>query len=152
MGDCKVCGLGLVQSEEAEGVCFKCKGKMPAEEIQAMHKERDDAIANMLVTTEVVTQLNVVKRIEVVTAECVFGMNVFKDFFVGVSDIFGGRSNTTQQVLRDARKKVLEELKNEAYEVGANAVVAVSLSYNQMSGKGSSMLFVVATGTAVLVE
>ncbi len=78
-------------------------------------------------------------------------MNVFKDFFTGVRDFFGGRSNTAQEVLRGARKTVLSELKKEAALVGANTVIAVDLDYSEISGAGKSMLFVVATGTAVKI-
>lgn len=93
-----------------------------------------------------------VKQLGVVTSECVFGLNFFKDFFAAVSDIFGGRSKTTQQALREAREKCIEELKAEAHERGANAVIAVSLDYSEFSGQGKSMLFLVASGTAVVVE
>ncbi len=87
-----------------------------------------------------------------ITAECVYGMNIFKDLFSGVRDIFGGRSGAVQNTLRDARKTVLNELKKEAFQLGANAVVAIDLDYSEVSGGGKSMLFLVASGTAVMIE
>jgi hypothetical protein len=36
----------------------------------------------IMLTTETAPNLNITKRIEVVTAECAFGMNIFKDLFV----------------------------------------------------------------------
>ena len=80
-----------------------------------------------------------------------FGMNLFKDFFAGVRDIFGGRSKASQKVLRDARQTCLTELRREALIVGANAIVAVDLDYSEISGDGKSMLFLVTTGTACRV-
>jgi uncharacterized protein YbjQ (UPF0145 family) len=94
----------------------------------------------------------VTSTIEIVTAECAFGMNLFSDFFAGLSDFFGGRNESTQSVLRDARTTCLNELRKEAERVGANAVIAVDLDYSEFSGKGKSMLFLVASGTAVKVE
>jgi len=94
----------------------------------------------------------VTKTIEIITSECAFGMNIFYDFFASVSDFFGGRSKSTQNVLRDARKACLKELENEARSVGADAVIAVDLDYSEFSGKGKSMLFLVASGTAVKTE
>ena len=47
------------------------------------------------------------ERIEIITAECVFGMNVFRDMFAGIRDIFGGRSSASQKVLRDSRRVCL---------------------------------------------
>lgn len=91
-------------------------------------------------------------EIEIVTAECVYGMNLFSDFFSGMSDFFGGRSNTTQNALRNARKTCLAELKKEAREVGADGVIGIRLDYSEFSGKGKSMLFLVASGTAVKIS
>ena len=88
-------------------------------------------------------------EIGIVTAECVFGMNIFRDFFAGMSDFFGGRSEASQKVLRDARNNCLNELKQEAYDMGADGVMGIDLDYSEISGKGKGMLFLVASGTAV---
>lgn len=108
---------------------------------------------NLIVTTtHNIDGYKVVKTIDIVSAECVFGMNIFKDFFMGASDFFGGRSGTAQKILKDARVKCLQELKAEALSIGANAVIGVDLDYSEISGQGKNMLFLVATGTAVIVE
>jgi len=46
----------------------------------------------------------------------------------------------------------IAELKREADALGANAVIATTLNYSEISGSGKSMLFVVAVGTAVRLE
>jgi uncharacterized protein YbjQ (UPF0145 family) len=79
-------------------------------------------------------------------------MNIFRDLFAGLTDIFGGRSASSQKILRDARKLCIRELKKEAAELGADAVIAVDLDYSEFSGGGKSMLFLVASGTAVKIE
>ena len=110
-------------------------------------------VNNMMIsTTHVIPGSKVVKSIDIITAECVFGMNIFKDFLSSLTDIFGGRSNTTQNILRDARRNCLFELRLEAVKMGANAVIGVDLDYSEFSGQGKSMLFLVASGTAVLIE
>ena len=78
-------------------------------------------------------------------------MNIFKDLFAGVSNVVGGRSEAVQKTMRDSRRTVLYELKKEAYEVGANAVVGVDLDYVELSSAGS-MVMLVASGTAVMIE
>jgi len=103
----------------------------------------------ILTTSIVVANRRVAHEIEIITAECVFGMNIFRDFFAEVRDIIGGRSAATQNVLRDARKTVLTELRREALMVGADAVIAIDIDYSEFSGGYKSMLFVVANGTAV---
>jgi uncharacterized protein YbjQ (UPF0145 family) len=113
----------------------------------------DDLAKDLIVTTEpLMAEYRVVERLEVITAECVFGMNLFKDFFASISDIFGGRSKSSQKVLRDSRRTCLTELRREALIAGANAIVGVDLDYSEISGDGKSMLFLVASGTAVRVE
>ena len=102
-----------------------------------------------LTTTPTYPNLEIEEVKGVITAECVFGMNVFRDFFAGMTDFFGGRSEASQKVLRDARETCLIELKKEAYELGADGVIGIDLDYSEISGKGKGMLFLVASGTAV---
>jgi uncharacterized protein YbjQ (UPF0145 family) len=78
-------------------------------------------------------------------------MNLFRDIFAGITDLIGGRSESTQEILREARTTCLLELRREAARVGANAVIAVDLDYSEFSGQGKSILFLVASGTAVEV-
>lgn len=102
-----------------------------------------------LTTAPFLEGYRVVETLEIVTSECAFGMNVFRDILAGMRDVFGGRSRATQKVLRDARQECLAELKVEARSIDADAVLGVSLAYNQLSGQGKSMVFLVASGTAV---
>jgi uncharacterized protein YbjQ (UPF0145 family) len=106
----------------------------------------------ILTTAPALEGFRVTRTIEIISAECAFGMNVLKDVFSGMRDFFGGRSNATQNILRDSRRTCLAELRKEAVGVGANAVIAVDLDYSEFSGGGKSMLFLVASGTAVKVE
>jgi uncharacterized protein YbjQ (UPF0145 family) len=148
-----------------DGITFKSKEnweKYISDSI--VRREASDVVAerhataaleadNIILTTENNPQdLLVEERIEIITAECVFGMNLFRDFFAGIRDVFGGRSGASQKVLRDARKACLSELKIEAHLLGANAVIGVALSYSEFSGQGKSMLFLVASGTAVKLK
>ena len=105
-----------------------------------------------LTTAHSLDGYRVTHTLEIITAECVFGMNFLRDFFSSITDFFGGRSSATQKVLKDARKTCLEELQKEAGELGANAVIGARLDYSEFSGGGKSMLFLVASGTAVVVE
>ena len=154
MAECVDCGAKINWFGSGSDICNSCfnvnhKGKM-AEQAQASDRKRAEIDAIVL-TTETAPNLKVTKRIEIVTAECAFGMNIFKDLFAGVRDIVGGRSEAVQKTMRDSRKTALYELKKEAYEVGANAVVGVDLDYVELSSAGS-MVMLVASGTAVVIE
>ncbi|MEQ8578791.1 MAG: YbjQ family protein [Balneola sp.] len=108
---------------------------------------------NVLLTTETqMGDLIIQKRLGIITSECVLGMNIFKDIFSGVRDIVGGKSESTQKILKDLREEALRDLKEEAFKKGANTVIGVDLDYSEFSGGGKSMLFLVASGTAVITK
>lgn len=109
---------------------------------------------DIILTTSIgVANKEIEREIEIITAECVYGMNFFRDVFSAVRDIFGGRSAATQKVLRDARKTCLTELRREALMIRADAVIAVNLAYQELSGGGKSgLLMLVASGTAVKLK
>lgn len=114
--------------------------------------EQKKAMASVILTTANNVDGYSSEVVDIITAECAFGMNIFRDFFAAVTDVFGGRSGSTQKVLQDARKTCLNELRREAARLGANGVIAVDLDYSEFSGGGKSMLFLVASGTAVKLK
>ena len=146
-GYCKDCTL-ILENERA----LESESKLRKTRLDDFNTLSDQEVKNIILTTESHTSFDIIERIDIVTAECVYGINVFQDFFTNVRDVIGGRSETTQKLLRQARKEVLNELRKEAYLVNANAVVAVNLNYNEFSGGGKSMLFIVASGTAVRIK
>ncbi|UYP69550.1 heavy metal-binding domain-containing protein [Thalassobacter stenotrophicus] len=151
MANCRSCGIGLALLTRGQhGYCKKCDREGRGEGNN--NPVKSEAIEAIVLTTETAPNLNITKRIEVVTAECAFGMNIFKDLFAGVRNVVGGRSEAVQKTMRDSRRTALYELKREAYEVGANAVVGVDLDYVELAGTGSSMVMLVASGTAVVIE
>lgn len=166
MARCTNCGKEKSFFEGGKGLCAECFASAlvddrtktreelaaDAETKKAAAEIRKSEIEAIMLTTEAYPQgLTISRRIEVVTAECAFGMNIFKDLFAGVRDIVGGRSEAVQKTLRDARRTALYELKKEAHAVGANAVVGVDLDYVELSAAGS-MVLLVASGTAVVIE
>ena len=157
MARCADCGKELSWNQVHYGCCvdcFKAQRRSQRANPVAAHQaklEREERIDAILLTTETAPNLPIKERIEIVTAECAFGMNIFKDLFAGVRDIVGGRSKAVQKTMRDARKTTLYELKKEAHAVGANAVVGVDLDYVEMSA-AASMVLLVASGTAVVID
>ena len=105
-----------------------------------------------MTTTATVPNRETKEVVNIITAEVAVGMNIFKDIFSAVRDVVGGRAGAVQDTLRDLRNQALEELREEAARVGADAVVGVDLDYSEFSGGGRSMLFIVANGTAVKLK
>lgn len=144
--------LSQKELEELEELALKTgqHGNLENQEEVQKKVERDINVEKVILTTAyVVSNREIDHEIEVITSECVYGMNLFRDAFAGVRNIFGGRSKATQKVLNDLRETCLYELKALAYKKGADAVIAIDLDYSEFSG---GMLFLVASGTAVKLK
>ena len=87
----------------------------------------------------------------VVSFESVQGINFVRDFFARFRDVFGGRSQTLESALREAREQATEELKARARQLQADAVVGVDFEISMPSVQGG-MVVVFATGTAVRLK
>lgn len=147
----------------SENTCLQCHtdiaymGRKASDDaraapIRAAEEMLEREIARIILTTEAAHNLPVGQRIDILTTEVVIGMHLFKDIASAFRDTFGGRSKVMQDGLRDARKTALSELRREAHAIGADAVVGIALNYSEISGGGKSMLFLVASGTAVTLE
>ena len=107
----------------------------------------------LIVTTPALDGRRVTRYLGIVSGEAILGANIFRDFFAGIRDIVGGRSAAYEQELRKAKQIALEEMEQEAQQLGANAIVGVDLDYETIQvGSGGGMLMVSASGTAVVVE
>lgn len=106
----------------------------------------------IVVTTETIEGKPVQKHLGLVSGEAILGANIFRDFFAGIRDIVGGRSAAYEEELRKAKTIAVQEMMQQAAEMGANAVVGVDLDYENITvGQTGGMLMVSANGTAVLV-
>lgn len=85
----------------------------------------------------------------VVHTECVQGSNWGADMLAGVRDVVGGRATSLEKLLNAAVNTCLRGLEDAGKALGADAVVSASFEVTEVSGKGTLMLAVVATGTAV---
>jgi len=100
-------------------------------------------------TTHSIEGKRVVDYLGVVTGEAIVGANVLRDIAATARDIFGGRSGAYEEELRKARNLALQEMQQEAEQLGASAVVGVDIDYESIRG---TMLMVSACGTAVRLE
>ena len=107
----------------------------------------------LVVTTPELQGFTVRRYIGVVTGEAILGANIFRDLFAGIRDIVGGRSAAYEEELRKARDIAIEEMSQQAQDLGANAVIGVDLDYESIQmGQGGGMLMVSASGTAVEID
>lgn len=105
----------------------------------------------IITTTNKIEGKKVMEYKEIITANVIIGVNVFRDIMAGIRDIVGGRSKSYEIKLIDAKRIAMQELETEAIKLGANAIVGVDFDFETVGGKGS-MLMVSVSGTAVVVE
>lgn len=105
----------------------------------------------LITTTNTIEGKRITKYHGLVSGEAILGANIFKDFFAGIRDIVGGRSAAYEEELRKAKDIAVAEMKQQAMELGANAVIGVDLDYETV-GQTGGMLMVSASGTAVYYE
>jgi len=105
----------------------------------------------LLTTTNTIEGKQIKKYLGIVTGEAIIGANLFRDIFAGIRDIVGGRTSTYEEVLREAKSNAIEEMKEHAKSLGANAILGIDLDFETV-GPNGSMLMVTATGTAVFFE
>jgi uncharacterized protein YbjQ (UPF0145 family) len=105
----------------------------------------------LLTTTPSIEGKRITKYCGVIAGEAILGANLFKDLFAGIRDLVGGRSATYEKELQRARDIALDELRQRAQDLGANAVIGIDIDYEIM-GKENGMLMVSASGTAVIIE
>lgn len=103
----------------------------------------------IITTTNTIEGRKIVDYRGIVVGEAIMGANIVRDFFAQITDVVGGRSDSYESKLREAREVALSELEERAAELGADAVVGVDLDYEVV---GDSMLMVSASGTAVVLD
>jgi uncharacterized protein YbjQ (UPF0145 family) len=107
--------------------------------------------SGMLVsTTAVIEGRPVQDYLGLVTGEVIVGANLFRDIFASITDLVGGRSGKYEEVLARARREAVEEMTEQARQLGGNAVIGVDIDY-EVLGQNGSMLMVSVSGTAVRI-
>ncbi len=105
----------------------------------------------LLTTTNSIEGKHIVQYYGIVSGEAIIGANFIKDFMASITDFFGGRASAYEKVLKDAKNSALNELQQNAEQLGANAVIGIDLDYEAIGSNGS-MLMVTVAGTAVSLE
>ncbi len=103
----------------------------------------------IITTTDSVEGRRIGTYVGIVAGQAVLGTNVFRDFFAGIRDIVGGRAGSYEKELRRAKKMAIEDMEEEARDLGADAIIGVDLDYEHIGSGERSMLMVSANGTGV---
>ncbi len=103
----------------------------------------------IVTTTDSIAGRQVAAYLGIVSGEAVGGTNFIKDFFAGITDIFGGRSRGYEKSLNAVKDQAIEDMASRAAALGADAVIGVDLDFEAIASADRNMLLCVANGTAV---
>jgi len=116
-------------------------------------KEKDDELTKklrpLLTTSHTIEGQKITDYLGIVSGHSVLGMNIFSDWFAGIRDIVGGRSESYEDYFIDARDQAIDDMAEQAENEGANAIISIKIDYTTIEAKGTRMLMVSANGTAV---
>lgn len=87
-----------------------------------------------------------------VTGEFLIGSNIYKDLFSGVRDVVAGRTSAYEEELQNAREHALNVMQEKAESLGANAIIGLKISYDNLGGTMGNTILVTAYGTAIKYE
>jgi uncharacterized protein YbjQ (UPF0145 family) len=99
-----------------------------------------------ITTTDSLDGREIIEYHGVVSGEAVIGANVVSDIAAGIRDVVGGRSGSYEKKIETGRKEAINDIRAEASDLGADAVVGASFDYEEMA---EGMLWVNLSGTAV---
>ncbi|MDL2246344.1 heavy metal-binding domain-containing protein [Methanobrevibacter sp. OttesenSCG-928-K11] len=106
----------------------------------------------ILSSTNTLENKNIINYHGLVSGESLIGSNVYKDLFSGVRDVVGGRTSRYEEEIQKAREIALNSMKIKAEELGANAIIGLKISYNNLGGTMGNTILVTAYGTAIYYE
>lgn len=103
----------------------------------------------ILSTLETVPNHTIIEHYGIVNGSTVRSKHLGRDFMAGLKNTFGGELKGYTELLNESRQESIERMKQQAAQVGANAVINVRFSTSSVAA-GASEIYVY--GTAVKVE
>ncbi|MGZ4159881.1 MAG: YbjQ family protein [Neobacillus sp.] len=103
----------------------------------------------MIVTTDYLPGKDIKELLGLVKGSTVQSKHIGKDLMAGLKTIVGGEIKEYTDMLNEARQKAIDRMKDEAVELGANAIIAMRLETCSVMQGASE---IIAYGTAVRVE
>jgi uncharacterized protein YbjQ (UPF0145 family) len=105
----------------------------------------------LITTTDNLQGYQIDRYLGIVSGQSVIGEAMIKKFRTGIRDVAAGAPHDYGQELDRARDAAMEHISLRAAELGANAIVGVSIDFG-MSGDNARMVIVSVSGTAVALS
>jgi uncharacterized protein YbjQ (UPF0145 family) len=79
----------------------------------------------------------------------VAGLDLIKDMWARFADITGGRVRGYEKACKSLIGDIVRELKEDASNIGADAIIGLTIQIFPIDAKGTSMYSITAYGTAI---
>lgn len=103
----------------------------------------------ILSSVETIPGKKIVEHFGMVSGSTIRAKHIGRDLMAGLKNIFGGELKGYTQLLEESRKEAVERMKEQARDLGANAIVCIRFSTSSIA-QGAAELYVY--GTAVRTE
>jgi len=146
---CENCGDENPSNEKVCGGCgIKLEESFIRKTVEDVELEKE--LRKIIVTTtHTIDGRKIVKYLDVISTEKIEGLGMLKDIGADIRNMFGGSVGGYEKALKEMKEKAFLQLREQAYELGANAIVGIDIDYGDLKG---SMLMLVVSGTAVITE
>jgi len=105
-----------------------------------------------VITTPILEGLKIREYRGLTIARSVRAVDIVRDFFTSFRDFVGGRSGAYQEIMDEMQHEILDEIKEQARQLGGNAIIGFRIDFDNIGSKGKSLLMGIGTGTAVVIE
>jgi len=106
----------------------------------------------ILTSSNTLENKDIIEYKGLVTGESLIGANIYKDLFSGVRDVVGGRTSRYEEEIQKARDLSVNSMIEKAEQLGANAIIGLKISYDNLGGTMGNTILVTAYGTAIKYE
>ncbi len=100
----------------------------------------------IITTTDSVPERTVTETLGLISANAVRSRHIGRDVLAGLKNIVGGEIGAYRKLLLESREEAMERLREEASELGADAIVALRMATASVAQGAAEIL---VYGTAV---
>ena len=105
------------------------------------YKERCAMGDIWIITTPILEGLKIKEYRGLTIAKSVRAVDIVRDFFTSFRDFVGGRSASYQEIMDEMQQEILEEIKEQARQMGANAIIGFRIDFDNIGSKGKSLRY-----------
>lgn len=144
--------------EKQDGYCSKCGEKLIKDATTKRDEEFEMLSGNIKTWLPLIPVVTLQQPFEwdyrvmrMITAQSTMGTGVFTELTSSFTDLVGRQSGSYNEKLKQGENNCLDQMRTQALNIGANAVIGVDIDYSDIGG-AKSMVMVCMSGTAIYLK